>query len=159
MPELDIYDELRKLIGLLDQHEIDYALCGGLAMAIHARPRATIDIDMLILSESLEKVLPIALTLGYNIRGIDLRFARGAIEIRRVSKIDQESGDLLSLDLLLVTPEIFPIWESRTTANWEGGKLSVVSRNGLISLKELRGSGQDQDDIKALQAGDSNAKS
>ncbi len=48
MPELDLYDELRKLIGLLDEHEIDYALCGGLAMAIHARPRSTIDIDMLI---------------------------------------------------------------------------------------------------------------
>ncbi len=155
MPELDIYDELRKLISVLDEHEIDYALCGGLAMAIHARPRSTIDIDMLILSESLEKVLPIAFELGYNIRGKDLSFANGVIEIRRVSKIDPESGDPLSLDLLLVTPKIFPIWESRTTANWEGGKLSVVSRNGLISLKELRGSGQDQDDIKALQDEDS----
>jgi hypothetical protein len=155
MPELDIYDELRKLISVLDEHEIDYALCGGLAMAIHARPRSTIDIDMLILSESLERVLPIAFELGYNIRGKDLSFANGVIEIRRVSKIDPESGDPLSLDLLLVTPKIFPIWESRTTANWEGGKLSVVSRNGLISLKELRGSGQDQDDIKALQDEDS----
>ncbi len=124
-------------------------------MAIHARPRSTIDIDMLILSESLEKVLPIAFELGYNIRGKDLSFANGVIEIRWVSKIDPESGDPLSLDLLLVTPKIFSIWESRTTANWEGGKLSVVSRNGLISLKELRGSGQDQDDIKALQDEDS----
>jgi hypothetical protein len=159
MPELDLYDELRKLIALLDEHEIDYALCGGLAMAIHARPRSTIDIDMLILSESLEKVLPIALELGYNIRGKDLSFANGAIEIRRVSKIDPESGDPLSLDLLLVTSEILPIWESRMIADWEGGKLSVVSRSGLISLKELRGSGQDQDDIKALQAGDPNAES
>ena len=158
MPELDIYDELRKLISLLDQHEINYALCGGLAMAIHARPRSTIDIDMLILSESLEKVLPIALELGYNIRGKDLSFANGVIEIRRVSKIDPESGDLLSLDLLLVTPEILPIWESRAIAKWEGGDLSVVSRSGLISLKKLRGSGQDQDDIKALKARDSNAE-
>ncbi|MBA3257403.1 MAG: hypothetical protein H0T64_12240 [Pyrinomonadaceae bacterium] len=159
MPELDLYDELRKLIGMLDEHEINYALCGGLAMAIHARPRSTIDIDMLILSESLEKLLPVALTLGYNIRGKDLSFANGVIEIRRVSKIDPESGDLLSLDLLLVTPEIVSIWESRTIANWEGGKLSVVSRNGLISLKKLRGNGQDRDDIKALQAGDSSAES
>jgi hypothetical protein len=159
MPELDIYDELRKLISLLDEHEINYALCGGLAMAIHARPRSTIDIDMLILTESLEEVLPLALKLGYNIRGKDLSFANGVIEIRRVSKIDPESGDLLSLDLLLVTPEIFPIWESQTLADWEGGRLSVVSRGGLIALKKLRGSGQDQDDIKALQAGDSNAES
>ncbi len=159
MPELDIYDELRKLIALLDEHQVNYALCGGLAMAIHARPRSTIDIDMLILSESLEKVLPIALTLGYNVRGKDLSFANEVIQIRRVSKIDPESGDLLSLDLLLVTPKLLPIWESRTVADWEGGKLSVVSRTGLMSLKKLRGSGQDQDDIKALQAGDADGES
>jgi hypothetical protein len=84
MPELDLYDELRKLIGQLDEHEIEYALCGGLAMAIHSRPRSTIDIDMLILSESLEKLLPVAFSLGYNIRGKDLSFADGVIEIRRV---------------------------------------------------------------------------
>lgn len=158
MPELDIYDELRNVVRRLNEHEIDYALCGGLAMAIHGRPRSTIDIDMLILSESLEKVLPIALELGYNIRGKDLSFANGVIEIRRVSKIDPESGDLLSLDLLLVTPEILSIWESRAIAKWEAGELSVVSRSGLISLKQLRGSGQDQDDIKALQAGVPNAE-
>ncbi|MBA3515335.1 MAG: hypothetical protein H0T77_13285 [Pyrinomonadaceae bacterium] len=156
---LDLYDELSKLIRLFDEHGIDYALCGGLAMAIHARPRATIDIDMLILSESLEKSLSAALTLGYNIRGKDLSFANGVIEIRRISKMDPESGDLLSLDFLLVTPEIFPLWESRTVADWEGGKLSVVSRSGLISLKRLRGSGQDEDDIRVLQSGDSDVES
>ncbi len=156
---LDLYDELSKLIRLFDEHGIDYALCGGLAMAIHARPRATIDIDMLILSESLEKLLSAALTLGYNIRGKDLSFANGVIEIRRISKMDPESGDLLSLDFLLVTPEIFPLWESRTVADWEGGKLSVVSRSGLISLKRLRGSGQDEDDIRVLQSGDSDVES
>lgn len=29
----------------MDEDEIDYALCGGLALAVHARPRATLDID------------------------------------------------------------------------------------------------------------------
>ncbi len=155
---LDLYDEFHKLVGLLEEHQIDYALCGGLAMAVHGRPRATIDIDMLILSESLEKLLPVAAKAGYNIRGKDLSFANGAIEIRRVSKIDAQSGDLLSLDLLLVTPPILPIWQSRIDASWEGGKLSVVSQSGLISLKKLRSSGQDLDDIKALQAGDTDAE-
>ncbi|MDQ6653682.1 MAG: hypothetical protein M3Y84_13190 [Acidobacteriota bacterium] len=155
---LDLYDEFHKVIRLLEEHEIAYALCGGLAMAVHGRPRATIDIDMLILSESLKKLLPLVAKLGYNIRGSDLSFAKGAIEIRRVSKIDSESGDLLSLDLLLVTPELLSVWESRTDASWEGGKLSVVSRSGLISLKLLRASGQDLDDIKALQDGGANAQ-
>jgi hypothetical protein len=156
---LEIYDELRDLVSKLDEHEIDYALCGGMAMGVHGRARTTIDIDMLILSESLEAVITVAKSLGYNIRGKDLTFANGAIEIRRVSKIDPESGDPLSLDLLLVTPEIRGVWNARAEADWEGGKLSVVSRAGLVKLKRLRNSDQDLVDIKALSEGDRDAES
>jgi hypothetical protein len=147
----DLYDEFRKLIAALDEHQIDYALCGGLAMAIYDRPRATVDIDLLILSESLDQVIAIATVLGYVIRGMDITFANGAIEIRRLSKIDRESGQVLSLDLLLVTPEIREAWDSRIKADWEDGKLSVVSRASLIALKRIRGSAQDEADIGALQ--------
>ena len=155
---IDIYDEFRQVIALLDANEIDYAVCGGFAMAIHGRPRATIDIDLLILSESLEELISAAKAAGYNIRGKDLSFANGVIEIRRVSKIDPESGDLLSLDFLLVTPNLLSVWNSRAYADWEGGKLSVVSREGLIELKRLRSSRQDLDDIAELQRGLTDAK-
>ena len=40
---LDIYDELRELITMLDEQKIDYALCGGMAMAVHDRPRMTLE--------------------------------------------------------------------------------------------------------------------
>jgi hypothetical protein len=146
----DLYYEFRKLIAGLDENQIDYALCGGIAMAIYDRPRATVDIDLLILSESLDGVMAIASAFDYKIRGLEMTFSSGAIEIRRVSKIDSESGQVLSLDLLLVTPEIQQIWDSRVQADWEGGKLSVVSREGLIRLKNMRGSAQDNADISAL---------
>ena len=142
---------------MLEEHEIDYALCGGMAMAVHERPRMTIDIDILIQAESLDRVIAIATELGYKIRGRDMSFANGAVEIRRVSKIDPESGDLLSLDLLLVTPQLRSAWESRVESEWEGGTFSVVSRAGLIALKQLRMSGQDLDDIKALEEGERDA--
>lgn len=154
---LDIYDEFRQLIEALAAHQVDYALCGGMAMAIHERPRMTIDIDLLIPAEWLDRVIPIARELGYNIRGKDLSFANGAVEIRRVSKIDPSSGDLLSLDLLLVTPELQKVWDSRVQSDWEGVTLSVVSRAGLITMKRLRRSGQDLDDIKLLE-GDRDAQ-
>jgi hypothetical protein len=147
---LDLYEELRKLVGALNEHEIDYALCGGIAMAVYDRPRATVDIDLLILDNSLDRVIEIAAEFDYTIRGLDMTFASDAIEIRRVSKIDEETGIILSLDLLLVTPQIEHIWDSRVQANWEGGKLSVVSREGLIALKKLSGRPQDLADIGAL---------
>src|SRR5713226_2137504 len=155
---LDITDELRALVAKLDEQNIEYALCGGMAMAVHHQPRFTIDIDLLIEEKSLPSAMTVAKSLGYAIRGKDLSFANGAVEIRRISKIDPDAGDLLTVDFLLVTPQIREAWDSRVESEWEGGKLSVVSRAGLIALKQLRKSGQDLDDIKALAEGESDAE-
>ncbi len=43
-------------------------------------------------------------------------------------------------------------WAPREKARWEGEALWVVSREGLMAMKSLRGSGQDQDDLKKLKA-------
>lgn len=67
-----------------------------------------------------------------------------------MTKFDDELGEHLSLDLLIVTPETRLSWDSRITVEWEGGTLNVVSPKGLIELKSLRKSGQDEDDIKYL---------
>lgn len=147
---IDITDELRRVVTALDEQKIEYGLCEGMAMGVHGSLRTTIDIDLLILSESLDEVIAIAKSLGYNLGGKDMAFADGAVEIRRVSKTDPKDGELLSLDLLLVTPDIRVVWESRLQAEWEGRKLSVVSVDGLITLKSLRGSAQDLADIEAL---------
>ena len=42
----DIFDEFQNLIGRINKEQIDYAVCGGWAMAIHGAPRATVDIDL-----------------------------------------------------------------------------------------------------------------
>jgi hypothetical protein len=78
----------------------------------------------------------------------------GDIEIHRLSKPDPETGDLLSVDLLVVTPALAAAWETRERVAWEHGELPVVSRSGLILMKRLRGSGQDLDDIRLLESSD-----
>ncbi len=148
---LDITDELKALVNELNRLQIEYALCGGLAMGVYGRTRATVDIDLLILSESLADVIEIARSQGYSILGKDMSFAKGPIEIRRIFKIDRSAGDLISLDLLLVTPEIQRVWDTRQEGKWEGGKLSIVTREGLIRLKKLRSSNQDLADIEQLE--------
>jgi len=150
---LDLYEELKILVRGLQQAKIDYALCGGLALAVYGIPRATIDIDFLIMKDSLPDVQSIAQRLGYTVKATPMEFAKGVIDIHRFSKIDSESGDLFSLDFLLVTPEIDSVWQSRREVEWEDEKLWVVSREGLIALKSLRGSGQDLEDIQKLKEG------
>ncbi len=148
---LDLYEELKTLVSRLNTAKMDYALCGGLALAVHGIPRATIDIDILVQRARLEEVYNLARELGYVLEAKPMTFAQEMIEIHRVSKIDPETGDLLSLDFLLATPGIDSVWRSRREVEWEGGKLWLVSREGLIALKSLRGSGQDLDDIQKLK--------
>ena len=150
---LDLYEELKSLITRLNEFKIDYALCGGLALALYGIPRATVDIDILIQKESLGKAQKLVRELGYIIKADPMEFARGAIEIHRVSKKDEETGDWFSLDFLAVTPPIKKAWETRRQMEWEEGRISVVSREGLIFLKSLRASGQDLDDIQKLKEG------
>ncbi len=149
---IDLYQELRSLIIHLNRREIPYALCGGLSLAVYGIPRATLDIDLLIPEESLASIRPLVSDLGYQIEAGWMNLAGGAIKMFRVTKIDSEDDERLPLDLILVTPPVEMAWATREKARWEGEDLWVVSREGLMVMKSLRGSGQDQDDLKKLKA-------
>lgn len=149
---MDILEELKKLVEQLDKEKIQYALCGGLAMAIYALPRATLDIDIMIESDSLEKTSQAIDVLGFSLSAMPMEFKGGKVRIHRLSKIEAGTGETLVLDLLIVTPAIWQAWESRRKVEWEGGILSVVSAEGLVLLKSFRKSGQDQDDIQYLRS-------
>lgn len=148
---LDLYDELKSLVARLMERNLEFALCGGLAMAVHGLPRATVDIDLLVPPDALEGAKMVARGLGYRVEALPMTLADGVIQIRRLSKSDLESGDMLSVDLLLVTPRLEEVWRTREEVEWEHGRLPVVSREGMILLKSLRRSGQDEDDIRHLR--------
>lgn len=145
-----LLDELSQLVSTLERNGIEYAVCGGLAMAVHGSARATLDIDVLIRPESLEQTYEIGKEHGYDIRGLDISFKERAVEIRRISKIDDE-GEVLSLDLLLVTSHVEDVWATKEQVDFAGKKLTVVSRAGLIKMKTLAGRPQDIADIERLE--------
>ena len=151
---LDLVDEFRALLDGLERARVDYAVCGGLAFAIHARPRATIDVDLLLPIEEVERAKQVAREQGYRIEAGPFVVRKDVIEIHRLSKPDPETGDLLSLGLLVVTPVLTPVWETRERIGLEHGTVPVVSRAGLVTMKRLRASGQDVDDIRMLEAED-----
>ena len=146
----DLLSELAQITEALEHAGIEYAVCGGLALTILGFSRATFDIDVLIREESLERSFEIVKPLGFNIHGLDMSFKERAVEIRRVSKIDDE-GEVLSLDYLLVTPHVEDVWNDRITVDWQGRALSIVSRSGLIRMKELAGRPKDLIDIDRMK--------
>ena len=148
---LDLEAELEAVIAALTRDRIEYALCGGLAMADHGKPRATIDIDLLIQPGDEERVYLAVEPLGFRFKASPMNFAGGTMQIRRVTKIDSD-GDTLMLDLLLVTPMYEHVWRSRSAVEWRDQTICVVSREGLVALKSSRSSKQDLADIERLES-------
>lgn len=59
-----LIEELRLLVKSFNGHDIEFALCGGLAVAAHGLVRATQDIDFLIRGESLDEACRAAAEVG-----------------------------------------------------------------------------------------------
>ena len=148
---MDILDEFTELVSRLESEGVEYATCGGLALAVHGFVRATKDIDLLILADDLQKCFVIAQTAGYDIEGLPLDFDGGAFQIRRLSKIDRETKSLITIDFILVTDAIRDVWEDREHVTWGSGEAWVVSRKGLIKMKTNAGRDQDLVDIRRLE--------
>ena len=151
MEMINLYDELIAVARALAAAQVEYAVCGGMAMAIHSLPRNTVDLDLLVRAEAFEAAEAACSPLGYTFKARPMRFADGAVEIRRVTKIDPVSHDALMLDFLLVTQDIEDVWASRQLFETEDASIWVVSREGLIKLKTFRSSGRDLEDIAALR--------
>ncbi len=149
---MELFEEFSALVEAFDRENIEYALCGGLAMAVYAFPRATLDIDVLIEPESLEKAKQAAIRLGFDLDQGLMKFGGGTVQIYRLTKISSDSEEPLMLDMLLVTPEVKEVWETKKFLTWDKGRLPVVSVKGLIKLKSMRSSSQDNADIEKLES-------
>ena len=153
----DLIAELENLAQAFEEAGLEPALCGGLALAIHGHPRATMDIDWLLREGDVDGALDVARRLGFDIPARRMTFGlQGGVtrEVRRVSKLDPETNALLSLDLLIVSPELQNVWDSRIHVRWRDRDLCIVSRAGLVTMKKLAGRPQDLADIAALEADD-----
>lgn len=148
----DLAEELDSIRDTLAKRGIEFAVCGGIAMAIHGFTRATEDLDLFVRPEDVDAIEESVATLGYTIKANPMTFSGGAMKIRRVSKIDRIDGDTMTLDLLLVTPETLHVWETRRVVSWRDRPFPVVSRDGLIMLKRFRSSELDLVDISRLQS-------
>lgn len=151
MPNL--FEEFRAIVGALTGAGVPYAVCGGIAMSIHAHPRATVDIDLLAPPDAVVKIVDALGPLGFVRREeAPTRRAKGEVVMHRLTKIVPEDPEVLLLDVIEVQPGATArAWQTRTSAEWEGRPVAVVSRDGLIGLKRLRGSPQDVADFTLLE--------
>lgn len=144
---MNLYDELLSVVQALSEARVDYALVGGLAVAVWGYPRATRDIDLLVLPEQLGQAKLAIAARGYSLEAEPMQFLDG-MRLHRVSKV--EGSLLMTVDLILVDNNLCAIWHSRQRRSVGVAELSVVSREALIAMKIAAGRPQDQADVYHL---------
>jgi hypothetical protein len=145
---MTLLEQLATIVRALDDAGIEYALVGGLAVAVWGAPRATKDIDLLVRPESVDDVVACVERFGFRLRALPMTF-RDGMQLQRVSKI--EDGALLTLDLILVDANLEPVWTSRVKLELDGAPIWVISRAALIQMKIAAGRPQDVADIEKLE--------
>jgi hypothetical protein len=146
-----ITQELFRLTDAFARNRVNYAVCGGLAVVIHGRPRLTLDIDFLVPATDLERAITTAASVGFddhagwmklpsNDQGIDRLF--------RVNKID--NGEFLTLDLLEVNNSENLIFVDRESFELEGHVIQALSRAALIKMKSASDRLKDRLDVELL---------
>ena len=138
---LDPVTELEALVDAFDADGVDYALCGGLALAVHGHPRATQDIDILIEPAQLASAIATAKRIGFDVPARKMTFGRKTRtprEVHRVSKLDPESGELLVLDLLIVNAELAGVWSGRQSYRSGARDRRGVSRRACYDEEDRR---------------------
>ncbi len=153
---LDLIVELEVVIGAMESASVSYALCGGLALGILGYPRATVDIDLLISPTDVGSARAAITQAGFDIPArqmvFGLRTGRRR-EVLRLSKLDPD-GSLLTVDLLLAGEELIDVFQTRMTVPWRGRMISVVTREGLATMKRIAGRPRDLADLATLEGTD-----
>jgi hypothetical protein len=128
---VDILEEraktLRELADVLAAVGSDHVLIGGLAVGYHGRPRATLDVDLLIPGKKLVDVREALEAKGYEVRPFP-----GMIRTYRASDPSESVADIVSREANPVLREAARHFESATLL---GQPVNVIRRGALVALK------------------------
>lgn len=140
---------LGKLVPVLDQLQVRYALIGAMATGYRSQPRFTQDLDFLL--DIPQLVLP-ALLDELRVRGFTFQ---NETTIREWTQDHLTTLDYrgVRIDWLKpVLPCMKHVLEAATAEPWQDSTIRIARPEGLILLKLLAFRTQDQVDIESLLA-------
>ncbi|NJC88774.1 MAG: hypothetical protein FIB02_09675 [Desulfuromonas sp.] len=147
-----ILKTLKRAATVLRENRIDYCLAGGLAVSLLARPRATEDVDLIVLLKDHELA---------DFEDL-IKCSFEVIQVHQVKRFHNASiwrfvlGDggqgLVLLDLILADREEYrAAIEGATEIIVDGCPINIIAPHDLITVKTLAGRPIDLLDIEALQ--------
>jgi hypothetical protein len=140
--------DYEEFLALLNRHDVRYCIIGSYALAFHAKPRYTKDLDILIdaSSENAEKLLRALKDFGFG--SLDL----SATDFTGENNIIQLGYEPVRIDILtsLKGLQFSDIWQSRVQGAYGNQTVNYIGRRHLIHSKQLSNRTQDKADLELL---------
>jgi hypothetical protein len=140
--------DYEEFLELLNKHEVRYCIVGSYALAFHARPRYTKDIDILI-EASVDNAVKLLTTLNeFGFGSLDLTID----DFSKEGNIIQLGYEPVRIDILTSLKGLVfaDIWNSRVQGPYGKQTVNYIDRQNLIKSKKIANRAQDKADLEIL---------
>ena len=141
-------NRLKDVFASFQRYEVKYVVIGGVASILYGVPRATFDLDILILAEkeNANRLLRALEEAGLGTAALANPDELLANEITIFK-------DRVRIDVQTSTPglKFRDAWEHRETMTYQGQSFFVASKSDLISSKRSAGRKIDLEDVRLLE--------
>jgi len=144
--------DYKELLSILNAHRVKYLVIGAYAVAIHAQPRATKDLDILVKAdpENAKAVFAALAEFGAPLEGLT------AADFEQPGPFFRMGREPVAVDILTAIPgvEFDAAWPRRVEGVFDEEtnlRANFISREDLLAAKRAAGRRQDLADIEAIE--------
>ena len=141
-----------ELLSILNAHRVKYLVIGAYAVAIHAQPRATKDLDILVKADpgNAKAVFAALAEFGAPLEGLT------SADFAEPGPFFRMGREPVCVDILTAIPgvEFDAAWSRRVEDVFDEGtnlRANFISREDLLAAKRAAGRRQDLADIEAIE--------
>ncbi len=142
--------DFEEFLSELNRAEVRYLVIGGYALAVHARPRATQDLDILF-ERTVENASRLVAALSAFFGGMDI--GQTLEDLVRTDTILQIGHPPLRIDLFTDIPGVTDFdaaWSAGVLGAFGSVETRYIGRSDFVKAKQAAGRPQDLADLQAL---------
>lgn len=145
---MEVQQDFKELLALLNEHKVEYVIVGGYALAFHGAPRYTGDMDILVKSgkQNARRILAALEDFGFG--GLELSLE----DFEKPEMIVQLGVAPVRVDIITSLTGVS--WEqvylNRVTGKYGDVQAAYIGREQFIANKKAVGRKRDLADLEAL---------
>lgn len=146
---MKIQKDYEELLRLFNKNKVVFCIVGAYAVAFHARPRFTKDLDVLVKPdlENGKKIIKALREFGFQSPDLSEN------DFSREGKIIQLGYEPIRVDIVTSIDgcSFAEVWKNRKAGSYGKQKVSFIGIKELIKNKKVTGRRQDEADLEILQ--------